>query len=73
MYLYIADSEYTYGEMEGEMKAKLMALADDACTYIHGERYEVMLEAPSAIVWVAKGVLCPRFEGPALEEFQCIV
>lgn len=51
MYLYIADSEYTYGEMEGEMKAKLMALADDACTYIHGERYEVMLEAPFAIVW----------------------
>lgn len=39
------------------MKAKLMALADDACTHIHGERYEVMLEAPSAIVWVAKGVV----------------
>ena len=32
------DSEYTYEEMEGEIKAKLMALADDACTYIHGKR-----------------------------------
>lgn len=38
--VYIADSEYTYEEMEGEMKSKLMALADDACTYIHGERYK---------------------------------
>lgn len=45
LYIHVADSEYTYGEMEGEMKAKLMALADDACTYIHGERYEILLEA----------------------------
>ena len=34
-----ADCEYTYEEMEGEMKSKLMALADNACTYIHGQRY----------------------------------
>ena len=33
-----ADSEYVYEEMEGEMKAKLMALAENACTYLHGER-----------------------------------
>ena len=33
-----ADSEYVYEEMEGEMKAKLMALADNACTYMHRER-----------------------------------
>ncbi|CAI7996420.1 DNA polymerase subunit gamma-1 [Geodia barretti] len=40
---YIADCEYVYEEMGGEIKAKLMALADDACTYMHGKRY---LESP---------------------------
>ena len=34
-----ADCEYVYEEMGGEIKAKLMALADDACTYMHGKRY----------------------------------
>ena len=38
-YHHIADCEYKYEEMEGEMKAKLMALADNACTYIHGQRW----------------------------------
>ena len=37
-YLYTADAEYTYEDMEREMKAKLMALADQACSYMHNER-----------------------------------
>ena len=39
IYAHSADSEYVYEEMEGEMKSKLMALAENACTYLHRERY----------------------------------
>ena len=35
---YIADAEYTYKDMEWEGKKKLMALADDACKYMHSSR-----------------------------------
>lgn len=35
---YIADTEYVYEDMEREMKSKLMALADNACTYVHDKR-----------------------------------
>ena len=32
------DTEYTYEEMQNEMRAKLMALADNACSYMHNDR-----------------------------------
>ena len=35
---YLAGSEYVYEDMEREIKSKLMALADDACVYMHNER-----------------------------------
>ena len=35
----LADAEYTYEEMEREMKSKLMVLATNACSYMHRERY----------------------------------
>ena len=42
---YLAAAEYTFQDMEGEMKAKLMALADRACKYIHDQRSETRLES----------------------------
>ena len=36
--LLAADAEYTYEEMEREMKCKLMALADEACSHMHDQR-----------------------------------
>ena len=39
LYSLTADAEYTYEDMLREMKAKLMSLADSACTYMHNKRY----------------------------------
>lgn len=40
---YISDVEYTYEDMEGEMKSKLMALADNACSFMHNKRWVAMV------------------------------
>ena len=34
----LANAEYYYEEIQNEIKTHLMALADDACSYIHDER-----------------------------------
>ena len=40
---YLAAAEYTFQDMEGEMKAKLMALADSACKYSHNQRWDLVM------------------------------
>lgn len=39
MCIHVDEAEFTYEEIQREMKAKLMALADNACSYIHHDRY----------------------------------
>ena len=39
---YLGDSEYVYEDMEREIKSKLMALADDACVYMHNDRWALI-------------------------------
>ena len=36
--MHAANAEYYYEEIQNEIKTHLMALADDACSYIHNAR-----------------------------------
>ena len=59
-YYYIADAEYVYEDMKQEMKAKLMALANSACSYLHDKRY---MKSPwlCNLNWTSK-----KFRGKAI-------
>ena len=38
IYISTANAEYYYEEIQNEIKTHLMALADDACSYIHDQK-----------------------------------